>query len=237
MLPMAPRKNQPVDLVFIFHATKSDVMTFARISTLAAPIQPGGCAWEDVGFPHADFQSGFRRFEDNTLGGRLRSSQLNIPFSSRFLSPPKVLVWLTHINYTESPLSVQLSATNMAQDCFTLKIDMRVASIVHAVGIAWVAFPLSRHNTDSGSFETSTGKDWKCPQYNCSGFQSFNQPIKSPSRRFAAVSGLDMAAGTELTLGVNVTVEDHMSNLSWEYSVGPHAARVNSVGISYLLTD
>lgn len=207
------------------------------ISTPTSSSEAGGCTWQDIGFPDPGFQFGYNTLED-PREGRIRSHQKYFAFENPFLGPARILVWLTHINYTSGPLSIHLSVIDESSTGFTLNVAVGNESRVDSVGIAWVGYPQSRTNSDRGSFNTATGKDWKSPQYNLSGSHSLNQPIIAPVRTFAAVNGLDIAASTELALGVSVALDAYTrpaSTIYWEYTVTPKAARLYSMGISYLL--
>lgn len=246
-LPAQP-EDELVDLVFKFVSTQKEVHTEGSISTPKSPVHPGGSTWEDIAFPASDFESGFQTItgetpEQRVSSGekRVSSGEHRISFEGGFTTIPKVVVWLTHVNYTTSPLSIFLSAVEVDGLSFRLKLNIRTASVVHAVGFGWVAYPGTRAHTDSGSLDTFTGDEWKYPKFEHSGSHPIKMPEMPPLvRTFAAVNGVDMAESTtQLTLKASVTVcksPKGDSYVQWEYSVGPPDANVSAVGISYLIT-
>lgn len=232
--------------MFQLISTTEHVRVICKTSTSAPPVHPGRCTWKDVAPPDPELQSGTYVFRSTSSGG-LIVENIRVELENAFIAPPTVLVWLTHINYTNGPLLLCVSAVGASPNSFNLRIKVEKGSVVREAGVAWVAYSHSRPDTASKSLDTRTDRNRKRPQFQCSGvFQFLNIDIVrllvSGGRSFAAMSMFDREESKALTLGAKCVIRDlgvprqARNQNGWEISMGPKDTGLYSAGLLFLLT-
>ncbi|KAL0632089.1 hypothetical protein Q9L58_009021 [Maublancomyces gigas] len=223
-------------LVFKLNVTEKGVGATGTLTSSDLPGKPGGFTWADIGPCDSGFQSGYETV-DRTPSGVLTGTQRNITFTEEFDSAPNVVVWLTNVDF-QGHLSVGVWAADTDTKGFTLRIDTKPDIIIQSLGVAWVAYPSSRYSDFSGSANTISAKDWKCPQFSMSGSMPLYPGFGHDTRRFCAVNALELGEGKDLTLRVDTGITHRTimePHIMWQIEAEPPEACLYSVGISFIV--
>lgn len=219
-------KDARARLVFQFSAGKKAVDV-----KCGTALTPGRCTWANIGNPDSDFQFGEQKFERNATNSWV------IVFGRPFPTVPKVVVWLTEVDY-QGRLSIRLSTASLSQTGFQLQIDSSWNSDIHSVGVAWVAYPKTRYDIFHGEFSTARKEDLKCLQPKEKGSQGVGL-VYLGGALMVAITSLDVEENRELELDLTSGTymrEPGDNYFSWSLSVLGKDARIYSVRGMYLIT-
>lgn len=219
-------KDARARLVFQFSPSKKAVDV-----KCGTALTPGGCTWADIGIPDSDLQFGEQKFERNAINSWM------IVFGRPFPTVPKVVVWLTEVDY-HGRLSIRVSAASLSQTGFQLQIDSSWNSDIHLVGVAWVAYPKTRYDIFRGEFSTQRNEDSKCLQLMESGSQPV-QLVFLGGSLMVAITSLDVEENREFALDLKSGTfmrEPGDNYFSWSLSVSGKDSCLYSVRGMYLIT-
>jgi len=173
----------------------------------------------------------------NLLADKNAPSAVRINFERPFVTPPKVAVFLNHIDLDKSKgWRLKTTATNIDTRGFTLNIETWADTILYAAQAAWVAYPEDREHIFSTSVNTMDVRPWDKPQATQSKHLNFgNVEFWKPPNIFMALNQIDFNSGHNLRVRAypeNVTKEGMTWHIdSWAdtilYSTGVTILAVN----------
>lgn len=159
----------------------------------------------------------------------------NVRFEPAFNDEPVVVVWLTGVLMARDRVwSVRAFANAVTKFGFQVVVESLGDSVLHAAGVAWVAYSDHASGIYSGIFETMDD-GWKCAISESKGKAQLNPKCKDKPRVLIAVQEIvvEVGEGLEMTLDVDGEREE----LGWEVAVTGTEGKVFSVNGVWVALD
>lgn len=137
---------------------------------------------------------------------RGKNSDIYVPFSHPYETPPKVCVWITGflIGHGEN-LRMNLSTKDIKREGFTLTFGTWSDTILIHAKATWVAYNADAPGICSGIASTTSFRNWHYPQHYNSGYISFGEHVFTRTPRvMTGINEFDFC-GRDLKLGVGVS--------------------------------
>lgn len=159
-----------------------------------------GCTWLPISKPDRDFQHGSVAIKPNQLVQK-------ITFGQEYVSAPKVVVWLKGFDIERNAnWHLSVNATYVTTRGFTLKGEVWGGTQLygHGMKVAWIAYPASRPNIDSGRFHTSELREWRNVRHEHSKTVTFDKGFGRAPRVYFALNRIDFTNNGNLSIKANV---------------------------------
>ncbi|KAG9022986.1 hypothetical protein FRB95_013873 [Tulasnella sp. JGI-2019a] len=186
----------------------------------------GGCTWLEVGKNDRDFQCGvFPAY------GQLKSCEIS--FKKPYGEPPKVVCWLNTIDIDHRHCChIRTYAENITKTGFTLHISTWDDTVLHSAEATWIAYPPSRSNITSGSYDTMEVSRCIEPRARYERDILYDKTFHKAPLVLTALNMLDFEQGTPIkvkTLSTNLTER----GMTWHLETWDEAT-LFCAGASYL---
>jgi len=196
-----------------------------------------GVSWLGLSPGHLEFQCGqFCTLEDHPANEPQRETSRRLTFQRPFVTPPKVIVFLSQLDMDAPPYSawrIATAATDIDHAGFTVHINTWCDTVLHSATAGWIAYPEDREYVFSGSSHVNEVRPpGERPLQNSSevGFSGVGF-LKVPSV-FVAINSFDIDCFTNLRLKVSVDSVT-TTGLTWHIDSWGDSV-LHGGGISYI---
>jgi len=176
-----------------------------------------GASWLELAPGYLEFQNGEFSTRDDHPGNKpQKETSRRIYFAHPFITPPKVIVFLKHLDMTKDKnWRVATKVSDIDANGFNIHINTWGDSILYGATAGWIAYPEDRPYVFSCTASTGDIRHWSKPQHLNSKSIGFDgvQFWRTPSV-FIAINSLDFGNRANLRVKVkakNVTA----TGLTW----------------------
>ncbi|KAG8907396.1 hypothetical protein FRB99_004421 [Tulasnella sp. 403] len=198
-------------------------------------LYAGGFSYLTLSPAHLEYDCGeFSTSEDHPWTNPHVKTARRIDFSCHFITPPKVIVFFTQLDFKgQMSWRAKTYTSDIDVEGFTIHIDTWADTTLYSATAGWIAYPEDREHVFSGTASTNDIRPWNHPQLTQLKHVNFGNVEfwKYPSI-FMAFNELDLNIRANLRLRCYA---DNISTQGFTWHIDSWADSVlYSAGISYL---